>query len=215
MSTIVVNISTSSYSIINCKVTGDVDGVYWLNSNLEPVSNDHMLFIGLQTLYSISEEQTFYCYAYNENELVYITVYVEVVGLNRTTIEVLNDFREGISEEEYLDEENLDFFNEYLLSATGELYDQLEHDYSHRLSESYADTNLQFDDSYYFSEQAYQELYDISYTYQSLVGRFTTNYNVLQQRDITTSLLNTANDILRVSTKPTKVNNQTASQVQY
>ena len=212
MSTVVVNISTSSYNVIICKVTGNVDGVYWLDSNLQHVSNDHVLFIGLQTLHSISGEQTYYCYAYNTYNIVYITVYVQVVGWNRTTIEILNDFREGISEEENLDENSLDFFNKYLLSATGELYTQLEHEYSNRLSESITD-NLGFDDSYHISEQVYQELNDISYTYQSLVDRFTTNYNVLQQRDIATSLLNTANDILKISTKSTKLLNQTATQV--
>ena len=207
-----VNISTSSYNIINCQVTGNVDGVYWLDSDLQLVSNDHILFIGLETLHSISEDQTYYCYAYNANDLVYITVDIEVVGWNRTTVEILNDFREGISEEEYLDENSLDFFNEYLLSATGELYTQLEHEYTNRLSQSLTH-NLQFDDSYYFSEGTYQELYDISYTYQNLVDRFTTNYNVLQQKDITTSLLNTADGILKVSTRPTKLLNQTTTKV--
>ncbi|KAI6650427.1 Adhesion G-protein coupled receptor D2 [Oopsacas minuta] len=209
MSIIIANISVSSYRIINCNAESEDVEYYWLDSNFQPVSNESILFLGLQALNKITKTTPYYCYAHNAIGFVYVTIYVEVVGGNRTRIEILNDFREGISDEDDLDEYVLDELNEYLLSVTDEIYTEIEHEHSNRLA---AIGESGFDAGYHFSDEVYEEFHDLSSTYHTLVNRFTKQYNVLQQRDITMRLLNTANSILKVSSLPrTTTMNQTAS----
>ena len=211
MSTITVNISSSSYILVNCVAIGESVESYWLDSNLQPVSNDNFLFIGLQTLNKFTVPTPYYCNAFNNNGLVQVTIYIRVVGGNRSRIDILSDLRQGILNESDLDESDLAYFNDYLLFATDQLYDQLEHDYTTQLITSGQD-NYEFDDNYYVSDEYYTELYELSSTYNNLVQRFTNNYNLLQQQSVTKRLLNTANDILRVSNTPgIKVKKTTAS----
>ena len=201
MSTVTVNLSVSSYTLVSCVVFGESVESYWLDSSLQPVSNDNFLFIGLQILYRITEPTPFHCIAFNNHGLVNVTIYIHVVGGNRSRIETLSDLSDGISNEENLNENDLAYINEYLLYATDQLYGQLEYDYTVQLSNS-GQNKYEFDDSYNISDEYYTELYELSSTYNNLVHRFTKNYDLLQQQSVARKLLNTANGILRVSNKP-------------
>ena len=186
---------------------------FWLDSNQQSVSNDKHLFIGLQTLYNLTETTPYHCNAFNNHGLVMVTIYIRVVGGNRSRTDILSDLRQGISNEVDLDVTDLVYFNEYLIFATDLLNSLLENDFTTQLLESGQDES-EFENNYFVSEEYYTELYDIALTYHNLVQRLADNYNLLQQQSVTTSLLNTAHDILKISNKPSMRGIQTKAYIQ-